>query len=85
MALLEKEWYVYILECKDGTYYTGVTTNLEKRMKTHASGKGSKYVYKRGFNRLLKSKLCKDKSEACKFEYQIKQLPRKNKLDWFDV
>ena len=34
-------WYIYILECLDGSYYTGVTNNLEKRMKTHQSGKGS--------------------------------------------
>lgn len=80
-----KEWFVYLLECKDGSFYTGVTNDLDKRMKTHATGKGSKYVYRKGFKQLLASKPCIDKSEACKFEYQIKQLPRNEKLGWFKV
>ena len=79
----EKAWYVYILECRDGSFYTGTTNNLDKRMKAHAENKGSKYVAKKGFKKLLKAKPCKDKSDACKEEYQIKQLPRKEKLDWF--
>jgi putative endonuclease len=78
-----KKWVVYILECMDGTYYTGVTNNLDKRMELHASGKGSKYVYKKGFKELLFAKPCKNKSDACKKEYQIKKLPRNKKLGWF--
>jgi putative endonuclease len=77
-------WYVYLLECCDGSYYTGVTTDLDARMKAHSCGKGSKYVFRKGFSRLLKSQICKDKSEACKFEYAIKQLPKNMKLDWFE-
>jgi len=77
-------WFVYILECGDGSFYTGVTKDLNKRMKAHAEGYGSKYVYRKGFRRLLKSKLCENKSEACKFEYTIKQLPRRKKLEWFE-
>ena len=76
-------WYVYILECCDGSFYTGVTNDLDKRMKAHSEGKGSKYVYKKGFKKLLLAKPCKDKSDACKAEYQIKQLPRNEKLSWF--
>ena len=52
-------------------------------MKAHAEGKGSKYVYRKGFRKLLFSKPCEDKSAACKFEYAIKKLPRQEKLDWF--
>jgi putative endonuclease len=81
---MEKQWQVYILKCQDGSFYTGVTNNIEARMKTHASGNGSKYVKRKGFKELLKSKPCKDKSEACKHEYQIKQLPRNQKLEWFN-
>jgi len=80
---MEKPWFVYILECKDGTFYTGVTNDLEKRMKTHADGKGSKYVMKKGFKCLLRSRGCKSRSDAQKAEYQIKQLPKWEKLDWF--
>ena len=81
---MEKQWQVYILKCQDGSLYTGVTNNIEKRMKTHKSGNGSKYVKIKGFKELLKSKFCKDKSEACKYEYQIKQLTRSKKLEWFN-
>jgi len=81
---MEKQWHVYILECQDGTLYTGITTNLDARMKAHAEGKGSKYVYQRGFKQLLKAQPCKDKSDACKSEFAIKRLHRNEKLDWFD-
>jgi len=79
-----KQWFVYILECGDGSYYTGVTNDIDVRMRAHAGGKGSKYVYKKGFRRLLKAKQCKNKSDACKCEYAIKKLPRNEKLDWFE-
>lgn len=81
---MEKQWHVYILECSDGSFYTGVTNDIDIRMKAHAEGKGSKYVCKKGFRRLLRVKLCEDKSDACKCEYEIKKLPRNEKLDWFD-
>ena len=81
---MEKKWCVYLLECMDSSYYTGVTNDVNSRMEAHATGKGSKYVYKKGFKELLRAKPCKDKSEACKCEYEIKQLQRKDKLAWFD-
>jgi len=81
---MKKKWYVYILECQDGSFYTGVTNDIDARMRAHAEGKGSKYVYKKGFKELLRVKSCKDKSNACKCEYAIKQLPKNRKLDWFD-
>lgn len=79
----EKKWFVYILECLDGSYYTGVTNDIEKRMKAHKSGKGSKYVRRRGFSHLIATKPCKDKSDACKAEYWIKKLPKYEKLNAF--
>jgi len=79
----ESSWFVYVLECMDGSYYTGVTNDLNKRMKTHAKGNGSKYVRQKGFKELLRTKSCKNKSEACKFEYMIKRLPKIKKLEWF--
>ena len=78
-----KTWYVYILECSDGSFYTGVTNDIEKRMKTHKSGKGSKYVKNKGFFELLHKVKCKDKSTACKYEYKIKKLEKYEKLDFF--
>ena len=80
---MEKKWFVYIVECRDGSFYTGVSNDLDKRMEAHASGKGSKYVYRKGFRQLLASKECESKSDACKAEYFVKQLPKFEKLDWF--
>ena len=81
--MIKKQWFVYILECEDGSFYTGVTNDIDSRMKAHAKGKGSKYVYKKGFKKLLQAKSCKDKSDACKCEYEIKKLPKNQKLNWF--
>lgn len=81
---MKPKWYVYILECLDGSFYTGVTTDVDARMKAHAEGKGSKYVFWKGFKKLLWARLCKDRSDACKCEYEIKKLARGEKLGWFD-
>ncbi len=83
MVKIKKKWFVYILECEDSSYYTGVTNDVDKRMKTHAKGKGSKCVCGKGFKKLLLAKSCKNKSDAHKCEYAIKQLPRNKKLSWF--
>ena len=83
LATSPKVWFVYLLECQDGSFYTGVTNDLDKRMKTQAEGKGSKYVRHKKFKQLLKSKQCENKSDAHKAEYQIKQLPKYEKIDWF--
>ncbi len=79
----DRKWYVYLLECCDGSYYTGVTTNIEKRMRAHQAGIGSKYVASKGFKMILVSREGGSKSEVYKTEYMIKQLPKKNKLEWF--
>jgi len=76
-------WFVYLLECQDGSFYTGVTNDVDKRMKAHVEGKGSKYVYCKGFRKLLFAKPCDSKSDACKCEYEIKQLLKGDKLRWF--
>ena len=79
----DKTWFVYILQCCDGSFYTGVTNDVEERMKKHASGKGSKYVNKKGFRKLLYAKPCSCRSDACKKECFVKKLPRNQKLGWF--
>lgn len=73
-------WYVYILECSDGTLYTGITTDLDKRLKTHNNGKGAKYTKTRLPVVLKASFESEDRSTASKEEYRIKQLTRKEKL-----
>lgn len=79
-----KTWFVYLLECCDGSLYTGITTDLNARMNAHASGKGSKYVLSHGFKQLIGSKVCLDRSSASQCEYAIKHLSPEAKRAWFN-
>lgn len=75
-------WYVYVLQCADGTLYTGVTTDLKRRTRQH-NGElkgGAKYTNTRRPVFMLWSESLVDRSSACKREYAIKQLSRKEKL-----
>lgn len=72
--------YVYILKCGDNSLYTGWTNDIEKRFKTHASGKGAKYTKARLPVELVYKEIYEDKSEAMKREYAIKKLTRDEKL-----
>lgn len=78
---MEKQWVLYILECKDGTLYTGITDDLERRIKAHNSGKGAKYTRGRGPLILRYQEPCPDKSSALRREREIKALSRKAKLE----
>lgn len=81
MKTASDPWYVYIVECADGTLYTGCTTNIEHRLEKHNSGKGAKYTRGNGPVQLLHSEECRDKSAAQKREHEIKQLTRSAKLE----
>lgn len=74
--------YVYILQCSDNTLYTGWTNNLKRRLDAHNSGQGAKYTRGRLPVRLLYSKAFTTQQEAMQREYEIKQLSRKQKLDF---
>ena len=70
-----------MLECSDSTIYTGITNNLESRIKVHNSGKGAKYVKTRLPVRLLWNIESENRSEASKLEIKIKKLTRTQKLN----
>lgn len=73
-------YFVYILECADGTYYTGSTNNVEKRVLTHNTAKtGAKYTKARRPVKLVYEERCDSKGEALTRENQIKQLSRDQK------
>ncbi len=74
------DWRVYILRCADGSLYTGVTNDLDNRMKAHSSGRGSKYVKSRRPFRLVFSEPAESRSEAQKREAGIKGLSRREKI-----
>jgi len=80
---LDKSWLIYLLECKDGSLYTGITNDLEKRLASHDAGLGAKYTRGRRPVTLLEFKTVESQSEALKLEYQIKQLPKLKKRAFF--
>lgn len=76
---MESTWYLYILHCKDNTLYTGITTDVGKRLEAHRSGKGAKYTRGRGPLELVYTECCGNHSQALKRELQIKALSREEK------
>ncbi len=82
--------YTYILECKDGTCYTGWTNDIIKRLESHRNGGGAKYTRGRGPLRLIYLEISDTKEEAMQREARIKKLSREEKLelarmsDWKD-
>lgn len=74
-------WYVYLLQCSDGTLYTGITNDLDARIAAHNSGKGAKYTRGRTPVVLLGSFTFETRSEALKAEYAFKKLSREQKLE----
>ncbi len=77
---MEKEWILYILECRDGTLYTGITDDLPRRLAAHAAGKGAKYTRGRGPLKLRYQEKLPNKSAALKREYAVKRLRKLKKL-----
>ncbi len=77
---IKVQWFVYILRCADESLYTGITSNLNRRLTAHNSGRGAKYTRGRGPHELVYSEACGDRSTASKREYAIKALSRKDKI-----
>ena len=77
---MEKKWTVYILECGDGTLYTGITDDLERRLQAHRAGKGAKYTRGRGPLTLRYLESAPDKGTALKRELELKRLRRQEKM-----
>jgi len=75
--------FCYIVECSDGTYYTGWTTDPERRLKQHNRGSGARYTKTRRPVKLVYLEQQPDKFAALKRERAIKALPRKKKIELF--
>lgn len=73
--------YTYIVECSDGSLYTGWTNNIEKRILAHNEGRGARYTRGRTPVRLVHLEEFETKEEAMSREFAIKQLTRKQKLE----
>ena len=77
---MENTWKLYMLRCADGSLYTGITTDVDKRITAHNAGKGAKYTRSRKPVELEYSEACADHSIALKRELEIKALTREQKL-----
>ena len=75
----KKPWFLYILKCSDNSFYTGITNDLERRLKMHASGRASHYTRTRGPVELLYQEPCATRTQALVRECAVKALPRKKK------
>ena len=81
LIMEEKKNYTYILECGDGSLYTGWTNNLDRRVKAHSEGKGGKYTRSRLPVKLIYHEEFATKEEAMRREYEIKHMTREEKLN----
>lgn len=75
-------WRVYILKCGDGSFYTGITNDLERRLENHNNGCASRYTRSRLPVRLIFQEPCRSRGDALKKELAIKQLSRAQKEEY---
>jgi len=77
-----KEWYLYMLRCRDGSLYTGITTDVQRRVDRHNEGKASRYTRSRRPATPVHSEKCRDKADALKKEFAMKKRTKKEKEDY---
>ena len=77
---MEKAWFVYIVKCRDGKLYTGISNDVDKRVSKHNKGKGCRFTKYRYPVRLIYSEECGTKSSARKRELEIQGFTRIKKL-----
>ena len=74
-----KNYYVYVLCCEDGSFYTGYTSCLDKRLQSHRVGRGARYTHQHGVVRLVHSETFSTRAEAMRRERQVKRLTHSEK------
>lgn len=75
-------WFLYVLECEDGSLYTGITVDVPARYAAHVAGKGAKYTRGRPPVRLLAVVAYPDRSTASRAEYEVKRMPLPRKREF---
>ncbi|WP_028919168.1 GIY-YIG nuclease family protein [Pseudoxanthomonas suwonensis] len=75
-----RPWFLYLLECRNGAWYAGISTDVEARFQAHLAGKGARYTRANPPLRLLGSRAFPDRAAASRAEWEIKRLPRERKL-----
>jgi putative endonuclease len=82
---VQESWFLYLLECNNGAYYAGITNNIAARFEAHASGKGARYTRANPPVKILATQPYADRSSASVAEAQLKNLPRHQKLAFFET
>lgn len=81
----DRSWFVYLIECTDGSIYTGIAVDVKARFDAHCAGKGARYTRSHPPLRLLASAAYPDRSTASQEEYRIKQLTSAMKRAYADM
>jgi putative endonuclease len=76
-----QDWVLYIIQCKDASLYTGITTDIDKRIKRHNEGRATKYTRIRKPVKLVYTELCDTECKARQREIEVKKFPRKKKFE----
>ncbi|MEN5424946.1 GIY-YIG nuclease family protein [Stenotrophomonas pennii] len=82
MARPDTPWFLYLLECRDGSYYAGISTDVQARFAAHQAGKGARYTRSRPPVQVLAVRQYPDRAQASRAEWQLKKQPRARKLAW---
>jgi len=82
-SLDSASWVLYLLECENGTYYAGITTDLDRRFAEHVFGIGARYTRANPPRRVVAAKELADRASASRAEAALKKLPRGEKLNYF--
>lgn len=75
-----RPWHLYLLLCRNGAWYAGITNDLDARFRAHANGTGARYTRANPPVRLLASRVYPDRAAASRAEWEIKRLPKQRKL-----
>jgi len=75
-------WHVYLLLCRNGSYYAGITNDLQARYAAHVAGRGARYTRAFPPVELVGSRMFADRSAASRAEWELKRLPRGRKVFW---
>jgi putative endonuclease len=78
----EASWWLYLIECRDGSFYAGITNDLDARYQAHVSGRGARYTRSHPPLRLIGARPYANRAAASRAEWEIKQLPKHRKIGY---
>ena len=78
-------WHLYLLRCRGGSLYAGITTDIERRFHEHACGRGAKYTRAHPPECVLGSRAYPDRASASRAEHALKRQPKARKLEWLQA